>query len=423
MSVGLESTLPLLGWNYGSTPLDPEDGILGASPDQAMFIKDFVAPESTYPATLYLGSDDGCRVWINGQLACDFKFRDQWLLYWNDIVDVSSFIQPGINRISIVVFNGVYAGGGGGGFDCQLTVGGIDVIKRGDQNPGAPEAMWYYYGQTGMMLMPPEDISQLEWWEMNYGRYDWLKLARATGQQFLDLGWNYQSTPVPETMLNAAPDMAQFVKDIVVPDFNSAWLYLGFDDGCRVWINGKMMFDFHYDDHGLEYWNEVLDITTMLNQGRNRIAVEVYNGIWNGFGNGNFDCQLTVDGVDLIKRGDLNPGAPEAMWYMYGIGGQQLIPPEDIENNKWFAKDYAFLDQLPSALLSGTINVGNSENFIAVFDAAGLPEGGYSTNIRIDYDALEMLTQVPVTMNVIAGPHCITSTWHIGLRRYLLWLP
>ena len=407
MGVSLESTLPLLGWNYGSTPLDPEDGILGASPDQAMFIKDFVAPESTYPATLYLGSDDGCRVWINGQLACDFKFRDQWLLYWNDIVDVSSFIQPGINRISIVVFNGVYAGGGGGGFDCQLTVGGMDVIKRGDQNPGAPEAMWYYYGQTGMMLMPPEDISQLEWWEMNYGRYDWLKLARATGQQFLDLGWNYQSTPVPGTILNAAPDMAQFVKDIVVPEgFISADLYLGFDDACRVWINGEMQLDYHYDDHGLDYWNQSYNISGMLVTGRNRIAVEVYNGIWAGFGGGGFDCQLTVDGVDIIKRGDLNYGEPEAMWYMYGQGGQQLIPPDDNAGTKWMTKDYAYLDQLPSSSLSGTINVGNSENFIAVFDAAGLPQGAYSTNINIDYNFIEMLTQVPVTLNITDGPHC-----------------
>ncbi len=405
-SVDLESTLPVLGWNFGSTPLDGDDGILDSSPDQAMFIKDFMAPEAINPATLYLSFDDGCRVWINGQLALDFKYGEHAMDYWNETADITSYLQSGNNRISVVVFNGVYAGGGGGGFDCQLTVGGMDVIKRGDQNYGSPEAMWHYYGQTEMILFPPDDINQLEWWEMDYGRDDWLKLARATGQQFLDLGWIYQSTPAPGTIINAAPDMAQFAKDIVVPDFNSAWLYLGFDDACRVWINGRMMFDFHYDDHGLDYWNEILDITTMLTDGRNRIAVEVYNGIWNGFGNGNFDCQLTVDGVDLIKRGDLNSGAPEAMWYMYGQGGQQLIPPDDYAGTKWMTKDYAFLDQSSSNSLSGTINVGNSENFIAVFDAAGLPEGTYQTNINIDYSLFEMLTQVPVTLNVTDGPHC-----------------
>ncbi len=257
------------------------------------------------------------------------------------------------------------------------------------------------------MLFPPEDINQLEWWEMDYGRYDWLKLARATGQQFLNLGWNYQSTPAPETILNAAPDMAQFLKDIVVPEgFISANLYLGFDDGCRVWINGEMQLDYHYDDHGLDYWNQSYNISGMLVTGRNRIAVEVYNGIWAGFGGGGFDCQLTVDGVDIIKRGDLNYGEPEAMWYMYGQGGQQLIPPDDNAGTKWMTKDYAYLDQLPSSSLSGTINVGNSENFIAVFDAAGLPQGAYSTNINIDYNFIEMLTQVPVTLNITDGPHC-----------------
>lgn len=406
MSVSLESTLPVLGWNYNSTPLNGWSGILDAAPDQAMFIKEFTAPESINPATLYLGFDDGCRVWINGQLACDFKYNSWSVEYWNEVVDVSSYIQAGVNRISVVVFNGVYNGGGGGGFDCQLTIAGVDVIKRGDENNGQPEAMWYYYGQTGMMLMPPEDINQREWWEMDYGSYDWLKLSRATDQQFVGLGWNHQSTPCPEWLLNAAPDMAQFVKDIEVPEFTTATLYLGYDDACRVWINGEMKYDYHFDDHGLNYWDAVENISGMLIPGRNRIAVEVYNGIWYGGGGGNFDCQLTVDGVDLIKRGDQNPGDPEAMWYMFGQGGQQLIPPDDFSINHWFTKDYAYIDQLPSNTLSGTIPVGASENIKVIFDATGLPQGTYFTNVNINYDLMEMLTQVPVTLIVTDGPHC-----------------
>jgi photosystem II stability/assembly factor-like uncharacterized protein len=401
-----DPALPVLGWNYGSTPLDGDNGILGTSPDQAMMIKDFTVPAGFSSGTLYLGFDDGCRVWINGHLALNYAYNDQWLQYWNTTDDITYYLQEGNNRISVVVFNGVYAGGGFGGFDCQLTVDGIDIIKPGVQYPNSPEAMWYYYGQSGQILVPPKDVNELEWWEYNYSRYEWVKLARATGQQFLTMGWIHQSTPAPGTMLNASPDMAQFTKDIDVPDFNTAWLYLSFDDGCRVWINGRMMFDFAYDVHGTEYWNEVLDITTMLAEGRNRIAVEVYNGIWGGGGGGGFDCQLTVDAVDLIKRGDQNPGAPEAMWYMHGQGGQQLIPALDNAGNYWFTKDYAFFDQPPSVSISGMLPAGNSEVFQVIFDADGLTENYYFANININYENTEALTQVLVILSVGNAPNC-----------------
>jgi len=406
MSTTVESGLLLLGWNYGSTPLDGDNGILDAAPDQAMFIKDIIIPQGFASAMLYLSFDDGCRIWINGQMVLDYKFGDHGMEYWNETADISYYLQPGNNRISIVVFNGVYMGGGNGGFDCQLTVDGSDIIKRGDQNPGAPEALWYYYGQSGMILMPPEDILQREWWEMDYGRYDWLKLARSTGQQFIDFGWTYESTPCPGTLLNSSPDMAQFVKDIEIPEYSDAIIYLGFDDGCRVWINGVMQLDYHYDDHSVNYWDQSYDITGMLVQGRNRIAVEVYNGIWNGGGGGGFDCQLTVDGVDIIKRGDQNPGVPEAMWYMFGEGGQQLIPTDDFDGNKWFTKDYAYLDDLSSNTLIGIIPAGGSEMFKVIIEATGLPWGIYNTAINIDYSFLEMQTQVPVILNIMDGPRC-----------------
>lgn len=423
MSTGVESGLPLLGWNYSSTPLDADNGILDAAPDQAMFIKEIIVPSGFSAATLYLGFDDGCRVWVNGQLALDYKYNDQWIQYWNSTDDITYFLQEGRNRISVVVFNGVYAGGGSGGFDCQLTVDGVDLIKPGNQFPFSPEAMWYYYGQTGMLLMPPEDINQKEWWETDYGRYDWLKLARATGQQFVDLGWTYESTPCPGNLLNSSPDMAQFVKDVEIPEFTDATLYLGFDDGCRIWINGEMIADYHYDDHGLNYWDATEMVTGWLKPGRNRIAVEVYNGIWYGGGGGGFDCQLTVDGVDIIKRGDQNPGVPEAMWYMFGAGGQQLIPSDDSQGNKWFTKDYAFLDDVPLTSLTGTIQPSEWEMFKVVMDATGLSAGTYYTSINIEYDFLEMQTQVPVTLDIIDGPGCTVIPEVIDMGTvYLNWM-
>lgn len=420
-NISLASSLSVLGWEYGSTPFGPEDGIFGGETDQAMFIKDVTIPAFTQ-AILYIGFDDGARFWVNGELIFDNIYEVHGVNYWEYELDISGWLHEGQNRIGAAVFNGVFGGGYPGGFDCQLTVDGIDYIKRGDQHEGEPEALWYYYGETEMTLIPPDDINNLNWWEFDYGKYNWITLARSTGQQFLLMGWNYWSTPVFENpdLLNASPDMAQFVKDIEVPEYSNATLYLGFDDGCRVWINGEMKFDYHYDDHGLDYWNATEDITGMLVPGRNRISVEVYNGIWGGAAWGAWDCQLEVDGVDLIKRGDQNPGAPEAMWYMHGQGGQQLIPPEDNEGLKWMQKDYGYFDQPPSLNLSGSIPIGESENLKVIFNAAGIPAGYYFTNIVLDYSYLEMQTQVPVTMNVTDGPHCVAIPEVIDLGEIFL---
>jgi hypothetical protein len=403
--------LESLGWNYGSTPFGPEDGIFAGERDQAMFIKDIILPSFTQ-ATLYLGFDDGCRVWINGQLAFDYIHEVHSVNYWEYENDISAWLQEGQNRISVAVFNGVFDGGYPGGFDCQLTVDGVDIIKRGDQNEGEPEAMWHYYGESAMTLVPPDDINGLKWWEFDYGKYKWLLLAKSSGQQFTSLGWNYWSTPIFENpeILYIPPDNAQFVRDIFIDDyFYNATLYLGFDDGCRVWINGVLMIDFHTGDHGLDYWNEVVDISGILVPGRNRIAVEVYNGLWAGAAYGAFDCQLTVDGVDLIKRGDENPGEPETMWYVYGEAGQVLTPPSDNFGHMWFGKDYGLYDDQPSTSLTGTIESGDIENIKVLIYTAGLTSGSYNTSINVSYDQMKGAFEIPVNLDLTAGAFCFIS--------------
>jgi len=99
--------------------------------------------------------------------------------------------------------------------------------------------------------------------------------------------------------------------------------------------------------------------------------VEVYNGVYGGSGAGGFDCQLIVDGTGIIKRGDLNPGQPQAMWYYYGQGGQQLTPPLDQYGLVWYEKNYGISGNAMAGLyLDGNaVTVSNNRfinNLIAV---------------------------------------------------------
>ncbi|MBE0639911.1 MAG: choice-of-anchor D domain-containing protein [Bacteroidales bacterium] len=352
-SYGLEietnylAPLQALGWNYGSTPLDSDDGILGSSPDQAMFIKDLKVSGEFNEAFLRMGFDDGVRAWVNGILVIDDKYNAHNVGYWDQEIDITGWITPGTNRITVVVFNGVFAGDGNGGFDCELEVDGQMLIKRGDENYGVLEAMWFYFGETGQQLLPTNDVYARHWWEKDYGRYQWLNLNTISGNTSVDqfdvLGWNYWSAPFGgnEYLLNESPDNAYFIKDVEIETYEEAILYLSFDDGCMVILNGGLLFDFSEEVHGGEYWNKELDISENLIEGRNRFSIIVLNGVYGGGGGGYFDCQLVVDGVNKISRGDLFNGEPEAFWHVYGQAGQVLTPPNDASGRLWWEMDYA----------------------------------------------------------------------------------
>jgi len=585
-----------LGWQSGSTVLDEDDGILGSSPDQAMFIKDIDISTPFGFAMLRLGFDDAIRVWVNGALVLDDVFAVHNLNYWDQEIDITPYLMLGINRISAVVFNGVFEGGGGGAFDCELEIDGQLIIKRGDGNYGTPEATWFYYGQTNQVLEPPKDMNGLNWWDKEYGRYPWLSLnivsGSSTGNEFSQLGWNtkhspfggdeiilteapdnaffckdieisnpgdiatlylafddgcqvyingvmafdfwdgdhgaeywnetvdasgwftngrnrisivvfngmyagccsgyldvwleiggqsyiapggwypedpvsewfvfgqsgqitepaldssgrpwynndyalgagnpftelgwmLQSAPVADGMpaLGDAPDNMQLIKDIEIGNYESATLFLAYDDGCRVWINGMLEFDFAYDVHNLNYWDQELDVSWILSPGKHRIAVEVYNGIYGGGGQGGFDCQLIVDGQEVIKRGDLNNGAPEALWYMFGKSGDVLTPPYDANGIQWYQPDYASTATIPSDYLEGTIEPWETGQVQVVLNAKGLQPGDYSGQINFRNTVTQQTTEIPVDLHVYGAPVLKINPVALDFEDYYLSYP
>ena len=382
-----------LGWKYLSAPFGGNELLLNESPDNAFFIKDFEITTHN-EATLFLSYDDGCLVILNGGLIYDFHDENHSPEYWNQELDISAMLIEGRNRLSIVVYNGVYGGGGQGAFDCHLLVDGVEVIRRGDMYNGDPKAFWYVYGEAGQVLTPPDDSSGSLWWEMGYALNETSLLT--------NLGWYYNSTPVfeNENLLNQAPDNAQFIKDFYVENYSWATLSLAFDDGCIVWLNGNLVLDYYQDVHGMNYWNREDDVTAFLVPGRNRIAVEVYNGMYGGGGSGGFDCQLVVDDVPIIMRGDENFGQPAAMWYFYGQAGQVLTPPQDPLGLQWFMKDYGFNKPEYSNTLTGFLADGQTDEIQVMMDATGLSGGEYQTHITFAADVLEEELFVPVSLFV-----------------------
>lgn len=144
-----------------------------------------------------------------------------------------------------------------------------------------------------------------------------------------------------------------------------------------------------------------LDLSGILAIGTNRIAIEVYNGIYGGGAFGGFDCQLLVDGVEIIKRGDQNSGQPETMWFMFGEAGKVLTPPNDANGLDWFQKDYGLAATSPSHYLQGNLAGGQTDQVKVVFDATGLAPGDYSAIVRFNNAGTQEKFEIPVNLQMV----------------------
>lgn len=174
---------PVFGWRLGSTPFDGfkrgtyTAGVLEKAPSVAYFIKDVYLPEKPASATIYIASDDGMALYVNGTLVADRTNEAHGWHYWDYTFDITQHLVAGRNRIAVLVDDGYRnAGSVAGSFDCELavTVNGQTSypILRGAGNYGRDECMWWYYGLPDQVTTPPRDARGLEWYAKDYGLLD-----------------------------------------------------------------------------------------------------------------------------------------------------------------------------------------------------------------------------------------------------------
>lgn len=138
--------------------------------------------------------------------------------------------------------------------------------------------------------------------------------------------------------------LAYCFKDIDLVGVESLVLHLGYDDGCHAFWNGFEILDARFEAHGVGHWNHSLDLNALgvLQSGRNRLTLVVYNNCNGGSGEGGLNLQLDVDGSPAWPDAAANPmNDANEMWYTGG--GCDFEPPLDGLDRAWSDADYGWL--------------------------------------------------------------------------------
>lgn len=173
-----------LKWRYASAPFDGHkqeavytSGVLEAKPSVACFIKDIYLTEQPDEADIFIASDDGMALYINGVLIIDNTTQHHAQQYWNYTLDIKNYLVVGRNRIAVLVDNGYQNNGTlSGYFDCELSVvinGETSyLIRRGIDDYGSEESMWWCHGEPASVVMPQGDPLERPWYHKDYGWVD-----------------------------------------------------------------------------------------------------------------------------------------------------------------------------------------------------------------------------------------------------------
>ncbi len=216
-------------------------------------------------ATIHLGTDDGCKLWVNGQLVFSIK-KPRGAVRSDDMVKVK--LKNGVNTILLKVENvagahGFYLGVAAEQPLAYPKLAGfrIDewhVIGPFDNNPN----------NAGLdKPFPPEEKIDLAGkYPGKAGEVVW-KRVRTLPTGLVDL----------KAFLDPHSEhtVSYVYREIESPAAQDAVILLGTDDMCKLWLNGQLVHQ-HRIGRGAQPADDLVKVK--LNAGKNTILLKVNNG-------------------------------------------------------------------------------------------------------------------------------------------------
>jgi len=242
--------------------------------ESAAYAHVYVYSPSARAAKLLLGSDDGIRAWLNGDLVCSYDVYGGWQ---PDEFTVDVSLTEGWNRLLCKVSQG----GGDYQFSARLTDTNLDTFADLEYQTNDPDL----HGQEAPFIR--------RW------------LLNGFHQDISDNFWSYLTTNylgVPEDGINPDPgdvmggktwtdyvasgtyvNLSEHGEDadfgvcyafvrVNADSGTSCQLWLGYDDGARVWLNGQQVLN---DNRYGGFEADMTKVDVSLNAGENRLLVKV----------------------------------------------------------------------------------------------------------------------------------------------------
>ncbi len=253
-------------------------------------------------ARLLLGSDDGIKVWLNKE---EIFTRDRYSGWRKDEFRINIHLNEGWNQLLLKISQG----GGDYKFSARITdtynTAFNDLIYQ-ISNPN-------YYGTEAEYIRSwllngfHQDSSDNFW---VYLSTNYLKKIEANinpnqGDSMGGKTWTLYNSGSPYIDINSNYDDADYgayyaFTKIIADSEKTCQLWIGYDDGARVWLNGKqILYDNKYGDFTPDY--KKIDIT--LQPDENRLLVKISE--W--MGDTGFSAKICNSNGDKIEGISYNP--------------------------------------------------------------------------------------------------------------------
>ncbi len=246
----------------------------GARPTESVvYAHIYVYSPTTRAAKLLLGSNDGIRVWLNGSLIYSNDRYGEWT---EDAYEVDVSLQAGWNQLLCKVSQG----GGDFSFSARFTdpaYGTFSDLEYQINDPASYPAEAEYI-RSWLLNGFHEDISGNFWSYLttNYLGVTESMINPTDGEVMGGNTWTTVNSGFPYIDMSAH-DGQDFGACYAFARVYSATeqtcqLWLGYDDGARVWLNGtEVLYDNVYGD----FEADISKVDVTLNAGENRLLVKV----------------------------------------------------------------------------------------------------------------------------------------------------
>ena len=242
--------------------------------ESAAYAHVYVHSPTQRPAKLRMGSDDGSKAWLNGTMVATHDVYQGWTA---DQFTVDVALKPGWNRLLCKISQG----GGSYQFSARFTDTSLNTFsdlsyQLNDPNTHGEEAQFI----RGWLLNGfHQDISDNFWSYLttNYLGVNEADLDPNEGQTMGGQVWTDYSTSGPYVDLDTYGAGADFgatyaFAQVYAAASTSCQLWLGYDDGTRVWLNGQQIVN---DNRYGGYETDMTKVNVNLNAGKNRLLVKV----------------------------------------------------------------------------------------------------------------------------------------------------
>jgi len=241
--------------------------------ESATYAHVYVNSPTNCSAKLLLGSNDGIKAWLNGSnVYTNDRYGD-----WSEddfIADVS--LNSGWNQLLCKISQR------GGSYELSARFTDVNFISFSDLQfqIGNPESSGVEaeFVRNWLLNGFHEDISDNFWYYLttNYLGVDEGSINPARGDTMGGETWTLYGTGCPYVDLSDHDDQdfgACYAFARVHADSTiSCQLWIGYDDGARVWLNGAEIL---YDNRYGEFEPDTSKIDLSLNEGENRLLVKV----------------------------------------------------------------------------------------------------------------------------------------------------